>query len=175
MATKESKKNEIVKDLTNLTDAQKKQVSEIRQQGGEVEVTKCRFCGKILIRDKSIEQEAGDLCEKLHEKYSSEALMQHRATMTVAKVPEGFIKVSELHKICEREGIPVNRMVVAIGRDRGLSDPIHPKFKPVYFGNTRYLDPWCATKEGLAMIRGARPTKDEKVKAEISALETAVE
>lgn len=174
MATKDTKKNEIVKDLTKLTDAQKKQVREIRQQGGEVEVTKCRFCGKFLIRDKSIEQEAGDLCEQLHQQYTSEQLMAHRATMTVAKAPEGFIKVSELHKICEREGIPVNRMVTAIGRDRGLSAPIHPKFKPIYVGNTRYLDPWCATKEGLAVIRGVKPTKDEKAKAEVAALEAAV-
>jgi hypothetical protein len=173
MANK-NKKNEIITDLTKLSDAQKEQVKTIRKEGGEVEVTKCRFCGKFLIRDKSVEQEAGDLCEKLHETYTNEALMAHRATLTVAKPPEGWIKVAELHKICEANDIPVNRMVVAIGRDRGLSDPIVERLRPVYVGNARWVDGWAATVEGLATIRGAKLTKSEKAQAEIAELEDAV-
>lgn len=172
MATKG--KNQIVTNLDELTESQTKKVQEIKAQGGVAEVTKCRFCGKILIRDKSIEQEAGDLCERLHEKYSSEELMAHRGTMSGTVVPEGWIKVSDLHKICEANGIPVNRMVNAIGRDRGLSEPIDPRFRPLYVGRNRWLDPWCASKEGLAMIRGTNPTKDEKAQAEIAELANAV-
>lgn len=167
-------KNAIVTNLDELTEAQTKKVREIKAQGGEAEVTKCRFCGKILIRDKSIEQEAGDLCEKLHEQFTNEQLMEHRGTMTATAVPEGWIKVSELHKICEREGIPVNRMVNAFGRDRGLGAPLHPKFRVLYVGRARYLDPWCASKEGLDFLRGIRPTKQDKIEAEIAELADAV-
>lgn len=167
-------KNQKVTNIGELTELQQEKVRNIKAQGGEAEVTKCRFCGKILIRDKSIEQEAGDLCEKLHEQFTSEELMAHRGTMSGTTVPEGWIKVSDLHKICEREGIPVNRMVNAIGRDRGLGAPIDPRFKPLYVGRARYLDPFCASKEGLALIRGTQPTKDEKAKAEVAELADAV-
>ena len=171
-----TQKNEVVTNLAELTENQRAKVVEIKQAGGQAEVTKCRFCGKILIRDKSVEQEAGDYCEHLREDlgYTTETLMAHRATMSAPTVPEGWIKVSDLHKICETNGIPVNRMVTAIGRDRGLSAPIDPRFKPLYVNGKRYLDPWCATKEGLAMIAGVRPTKDQKAQAEVKALEDAV-
>jgi len=81
-------KNKIV-GLDELTEGQLKKVKDIRQSGGEAEVTKCRFCGKILIRDKSIEQEAGDYCEHLHEElgYTTESLMAHRNTMSATTVP----------------------------------------------------------------------------------------
>jgi hypothetical protein len=165
-------KNAVVTDLSLLSEAQEKQAQDIRAAGGEVEVTKCHRCGKILVRDKSIEAEAGDLCAHFDASgITPEYLMQHRATMTVTTLPEGMIKVAELHKICEREGIPVNRMVNAIGKDRGLSDPIDPRLKPVYFGNARYVSAWSSTKEGLAVIRGVQPTKQQKIDAELAELE----
>lgn len=167
-------KNQKVTNLDELTEGQQKKVRDIKQAGGQAEVTKCRFCGKILIRDKSIEQEAGDLCEELHAKYTNEELMAHRGTMSATTVPEGWIKVSDLHKICEANGIPVNRMVNAFGRDRGLGEPLHPKFRPLYVGRVRWLDPWCASEEGLAFLKGIRPTKQEKIEAELSDLADAV-
>jgi hypothetical protein len=177
MATKgNTTKNEVVTNLDVLSESQQAKVVEIKQAGGQAEVTKCRFCGKYLIRDKSVEQEAGDYCEHLREDlgYTTETLMAHRATMSAPTAPEGYIKVADLHKICEAAGIPVNRMVNAIGRDRGLSAPIDPRFRPVYVKGTRWVDGWCATKEGLAMIAGVRPTKDQKAQAEVKQLEEAV-
>lgn len=172
--TKNRKANEVVTDLSQLSESQLQKVTEIKQAGGTAEVTKCQYCGKYLIRDKSIEQEAGDLCASLHENYTSEELMAHRGTMSAPEAPAGYIKVADLHKICEANGIPVNRMVNAIGRDRGLTPPIDPRFRPVYVKNVRYVDGWAATKEGLAMIAGTKPTKDQKAKAEVAALEEAV-
>ena len=165
-------KNEIVTDLLNLSDTQRQRVRDIKAEGGKAEVTKCRFCGKFLVRDISVEQEAGDLCEKLHEQYSTESLMAHRATMSATAAPQGYIKVADLHKICVRADIPVNRMVNAIGRDRGLSPAIDPRFTPIYVGNCRWVDAFCATKAGLAMIAGSKPTKQQKIKAELAALDS---
>lgn len=173
MATKGKSKNEVITDLSQLTEAQLQKVQEIKQAGGQAEVTRCRFCGKTLVRDKSIDQEAGDLCEHLHERFTPEELMAHRGTMSAPTAPEGYIKVAQLHQICEANGIPVNRMVTAIGRDRSLEPPIDPRFRPVYVKGVRWVDPWCASKEGLAMIAGTRPTKEQKIQAEIQALEEA--
>ena len=155
----------------DLTEAQKKEVAKIQAEGGEVLIYKCHRCGKTLVRDKSIEVEAGDLCAHYDAQGITPAdLLEHRKSMTVAELPEGMIKVSDLHKICEREGIPVNRMVEAIGRDRALKKAIDPRFQPVYHKNARWVSNFCATKEGLAMIRGTQKTKQEKIEAELQAL-----
>lgn len=164
-------KNQVITNLDELTEAQLQKVQDIKADGGVAEITKCRFCGKILIRDKSIEQEAGDLCEKLHEKYTPEELAQAKMNRTVTQLPEGYIAIPVLHKICEANGVPVNRMVNAIGRDRGLSEPIDERLRPVYFGRTRYVSGWAATPEGLAVIAGSKPTKAQKAQQEVAELE----
>lgn len=162
-------------NTTNLTPAQMQKVNDIRQAGGVAEAVKCIYCGKILVREQSMGRGSGDLCEHLREiGYTTEALMAHRATMSAPTAPEGWITVASLHKICEANGIPVNRMVNAIGRDRGLGEPIDPRFRPLYVGNKRFLNPWCASPEGLAMIRGGKLTKSEKITAELAELENAV-
>jgi hypothetical protein len=164
-------KNKVVTDLSTLSEQQLAQVAEIKAAGGEAEVTKCHRCGKLLIRDKSIEQEAGDLCYKFDEKgITEETLMAHRATMTLPAVPEGYISVADLHRICQKHGIPVHRMVMAIGGDRSLNAPLAAEFTPVFVKGRRYVPGESASKEGLAMLRGNRPTKDEKAKAEVEAL-----
>jgi hypothetical protein len=168
-------KNKVVTDLSALTEAQAKQVKEIKAVGGDVEVTKCHRCGKLLIRDKSIEQEAGDLCAHLDaEGITPEALMAHRATMSATVPPEGYIKVADLHKICVKHGIPVARMVKAIGGDRSRGPILEPRFTPVYVGQTRWLDPWCSSKEALDLLKNIRPTKADKAKAELSELENVL-
>lgn len=157
--------------MQNLTEEQQKKVREIQAEGGKAEVVKCIYCGKILIRDASIEQESGDLCHQLRQRYSEEDLRNQRQALSGTEVPEGWIKVAALHKICVREGIPVARMVKAIGGDRGLGEYLDPRFKPLYVGNCRWLDPWCASKEALDLLRGGRQTKDEKARAEVQKLE----
>jgi hypothetical protein len=165
----EMAKNKVVA-VSELTENQKKAVSTIVADGGKAEVTKCQYCGKILIRDISIEQEAGDYCSHLREEGKDTAfLMAHRATMTATEAPEGFIKVAQLHKICERNNVPVARMVKAIGGDRKLVSPIDPRFTPIYVGNARWVDPFCSTKEGLAMIMGITSPKATKAPKKVVA------
>jgi hypothetical protein len=176
VVTEEAKKflakNVIVQDLSVLSEAQQEQAKAITEAGGEVVVYKCHRCKKYLLRDKSIEAEAGDLCAHFDkEGVTEEYLMQHRATMTVTVLPEGMIKVADLHKICEKNGIPVNRMVNAIGKDRALTPPTDERLRPVFFKNARYVSAWAATPEGLAVIRGVQPTKQQKIDAEFAELE----
>jgi hypothetical protein len=138
-------------------------VAAIKKAGGKAEVVKCLDCGKTLVRDVCVEREEGDLCAHYREKYG-EGMKEHfaavKATISATEVPLNWIKVAALHKICERNGIPVSRMVNAFGKDRGLSEPLHPKFKPLYVGNARWLDPWCASKEGLDFLRNMGPVSN---------------
>jgi hypothetical protein len=122
-----------------------------------------------LVRDKSIEQEAGDLCAHYDEMgITQEALMEHRKKMSATVAPEGYIKVADLHKICVKQGIPVARMVKAIGGDRSMKPVLEPRFRPVYVGQTRYVSGWCASKEALDMLRGDKPTKAQKIAQELA-------
>jgi hypothetical protein len=139
--------------MADLTESQQAQVKAIRSSGGKPEAVKCVHCGKLLVKDSSRDDEQGDYCSHLHETYTSADLKAHRASLSADVVPAGWIKVAALHKLLVKLDIPVSRMVNAFGRDRGLSAPLHPKFAPLYVGNARWLDPWCASKEGLDFLR----------------------
>lgn len=124
---------------------------------------KCRHCGKTLTRETSLEEERGDYCSHLRESgWDDKSLTKHRASMTQDGVPEDYIKVAVLDKICKRKGIPINRMVAAIGGDRCLegTSPLDARYTPVYSGRNRYVDKFCATNEGLAMIVGQKPLRN---------------
>ena len=123
------------------------------------EFVKCQHCGKKVTREEAVELESGSYCQHLRDAgYTTESLTAHRVAMTVDEIPEtngeSWVKVAALHKKLQREGIPVARMVRAFGGDRSLDGPLHPKFKVVYVGKARYLDPWCASPEGLEYLRG---------------------
>lgn len=169
MATKDGKTTEVVLSKTMATKAQAKKIAKIQQEGGAAELVKCLHCGKVLVRDTSIEREEGDLCSHLYQElgHTAESLREIRAKATVAAVPEKMIKIAALHRICVSKGIPVSRMVVAIGGDRGLNAPADKRLKPIYVGNARYVSDWAATAEGLALIAsiGGRTTKAAPTKA----------
>ena len=135
---------------------------------------KCQYCGKCLSREESLENESGDYCHHLREQgMDTSYLKEHRQRLTVADVPEGYIKLASLDRICKKEGIPISRMVRAIGGDRALSEPIREEFRPIYVGNARYVDGWCASEEGLDFLRnlsGGSPRKAKKA-AEVDELE----
>jgi hypothetical protein len=158
----DSKPAEVVVLPQDYTEAQVAKVAAIKQAGGKAEVVKCLDCGKTLVRDVCVEREEGDLCAHYREKYG-EGMKDHfatvKASLSASEVPLNWIKVAVLHKICERNDIAVTRMVNAMGKDRGLSEPLHPKFKPLYVGNARWLDPWCASKEGLDFLRAMGDNK----------------
>lgn len=140
----------------------------------EVKV-KCQYCGKFISNDDSIEHEAGGYCHSLREQgWDSVRLTEHRASMTVSEVPttkagEPWIKVAALDRKLKKMGVPISRMVRAMGGDRSIDPPLHPKFKPVYVGRARYLDPWCASAEGIEFLKGlansSPPTENTTPKA----------
>ena len=140
-----------------LTEAQAAKVAEIRQAGGKVEITKCQRCGKTLVRDLCVEREEGDLCSHYYDELgmTKDDLATERAKRTIKEVPQGWIKTRQLHRICESHSIPVSRMVKAMGTDRGMGPLLDPRFEFKYVGNARYVDGWCASEEGLALLKAS--------------------
>lgn len=140
----------------------------------------CQVCGKVLTREQAQENEMGAYCEHLLEEgWDARTLAEHRLSMSAGDVPttedgQPYIKVAALHKLLVKKGIPVSRMVRAFGGDRALDPPLHPKFRVVYVGNARWLDPWCATEAGLNFLRGmtgraSNGRKTDKATKEIEA------
>lgn len=123
------------------------------------DVVTCEICGKTLTREQSQEAGMGHRCETLRQQgWDAKKLQTHYAKLRVDEVPEGYIKVAQLHKTINREranipGLTVSKMVRAIGRDRAIEGPAHPIAKPVYDQrNHRWVNEWLATKEGLTAI-----------------------
>jgi hypothetical protein len=67
-----------------------------------------------------------------------------------------WIKTSILHRTLVKEGIPVARMVNAMGGDRGLESASRDEFSFVYCGRARWVHPWCGSMEGLTYLREYR-------------------
>ena len=125
---------------------------------------RCRHCGKWLLKESSVEIEQGDYCAHIREQgWDDATLMKHRLSMTKDEVPENYIKVTgQLNPICRKNGVPVGRMVTAIGGDRCLEgvSPVDPRLTPIYSGRNRWVSPWAATPEGLARIIGVKPLRN---------------
>ena len=66
-------------------------------------------------------------------------------TLEEAEAALGYrlIRVAELHKACDRWGVKVNRMVKALGGDRGLGEPRSAEWKPVLVGRSRHVAMSC--------------------------------
>lgn len=66
-------------------------------------------------------------------------------TLEAAEAALGYqlISVAELHKACDRWGVKVNRMVKALGGDRGLGEPRSAAWKPVLVGRSRHVAISC--------------------------------
>lgn len=121
--------------------------------------TVCKVCGKHLTREASAANEMGHRCERLLEAgWDAESLSKHYAKVTVTEVPDGYIKLAELHKKVKAAqhkvpGLTISKMVKAIGRDRGLEAPSHPIATPVYDTRKhRWVNGWLATAAGLKAI-----------------------
>lgn len=121
---------------------------------------RCQYCGKWIKFETWDEFEAGDYCHQLREDrgFTDVTLAEHRQGMSADEVPttkdgREFIKVAVLDRKLKKLGIPVSRMVNAMGRDRCIDGPLHPKFQPVYVGRARYLHPDCGEEWGLDFMR----------------------
>ncbi len=125
----------------------------------------CSVCGKPLTDPESVKAGIGPLCRA--KGWTKEMWQAKMATLKRDAVPEGFVKLSDVADLCRKEGIPVSRLVRAVGGDRGMDEPAHPKFSVIYVGRARYLDPWVTSEEGLNLMRDpnlGKPAPEKKVR-----------
>lgn len=110
----------------------------------------CAVCGKPLTDPESVKAGIGPLCRV--KGWTKEKVAEKMATLKRDTVPEGWLKLADVDKKLRLEGIPVARMVRAIGGDRAMEDPIRPEFQVVYVGRARYISPFILTQEGLNIL-----------------------
>jgi len=125
-----------------------------------VEVPKCSVCGKLLTNSARQDVGMGKLCEhRLASGYNATRLAEHRASMTVATIPEGYIKLARLDALVKASrvkypGLTISKMVRAIGKDRATEPAIHPICTPIYDSRGhRWVRDWLATPAGLKAIQ----------------------
>lgn len=126
----------------------------------------CSVCGKPLTDPESVKAGIGPLCRA--KGWTKEKVAEKMATLKRDAVPEGWVKLADVDKQLRLLGIPVARMVRAIGGDRGMDDPVRPEFQVVYVGRARYLSPFILTPEGLNILSDkylGRPAPEKKVRA----------
>jgi hypothetical protein len=100
--------------------------------------------------------------------WTEEQVAARKAALTVAEIPTGWVKVSEVGTAARTAGIPVSKLVRAFGGDRGMLEPTHQLFKFVYVGRTRYVSGQAMT-EGIALLKDPnfmKTTRVRKPKAE---------
>jgi hypothetical protein len=126
----------------------------------------CPMCGKPTPRSHGL----GHRCASLTAAgLTPELLAEIRKELTVDSVPSGYMKVADLHRLidtkkAEVKGLSVNRMVVAMGRDRVSAKPLHPICKPVYdSAGVRWVSKWLATPAGLKALASYDFSKAPKV------------
>lgn len=134
----------------------------------------CKVCGKPLTDPESIKLGVGPLCRAMG--WTTEKVQERMSQLKVDKVPEGWIKIAEMHKQLLTLDIPVARMVRAIGGDRAMEPPLNPDFTVVYFGGTRYISSAALSEANLSLLRDKnlgvpqpekppKPPKAKKAKA----------
>jgi hypothetical protein len=126
----------------------------------------CSVCGKPLTDPESIKAGIGPLCRAAG--WTKETVAAKMATLKRDAIPEGWVKLADVAAKCRAEGIPVTRLVRAVGGDRGMAEPASPIFSVIYVGRSRYLDPRVMKEEGLNLMRDkylGKPAPEKKVKA----------
>lgn len=136
----------------------------------------CKICGKPLTDSESIAREMGPICAANAE--NGEALARVEAALR-EEVPEGYIPLGKALQMCSDLGIPHGRLVVAMGKDRLVNQPVSPEFWPVYVGKRRmrYLPEAVLAsipellETGSDAPRKKRTKKAKKVKPSTKAVE----
>jgi hypothetical protein len=126
----------------------------------------CSVCNKPLKDPDSIKAGIGPLCRA--KGWTKEAVAAKMAQLKRDTIPDGWLKLADLDKLLRKEGIPVARMVKAVGGDRGMEEPAHPMFQVAYVGRARYLSPECFTDAGLNILRDkylGKPAPEKKPRA----------
>lgn len=77
--------------------------------------------------------------------WTDEMVAARKVELTVEEVPEGYVKLADVAARYRLEKIPVSRLVTATGGDRCMKDPLHPDYKVVFVGRTRWMPPEALT------------------------------
>jgi hypothetical protein len=89
-----------------------------------------------------------------NDEWTDEQVQARKAELTVEEIPEGWVKLADVAARYQLEdGVTVSRLVAATGGDRCMNDPIHPDYRVVYVGRTRYMPPEALTS-GLERMQG---------------------
>jgi hypothetical protein len=118
---------------------------------------KCQYCGKWVVRDDSVANEAGHLCYELRERGLNTSALKVEHDKRIGTEFAGMAKTAQLHKVCAALNISIAKMVKAWGGDRMLSEPTDPKFRVVYGAkNARYISLFAFSADGLSKISGTK-------------------
>lgn len=145
MATKASEKLLAIKQGT-LPPTPKAAPKQAKPKVEDVQPTRpaeatCSICGKPLSDPESIARGMGDICaDKIAQLPGGMSLGDYRASKTEEKIPDGYIKLSELIAKAQLKGMTAGMVVKAVGGDRLLSEPFSEAFRCVYVGRTRYVN-----------------------------------
>jgi len=98
-------------------------------------------------KDASVEEAPKESNRRKYrdDSWTDEMVTERKAELTVAEVPEGWVKLADVAARYRLEGIPVSRLVTATGGDRCMKDPLHSDYKVVFVGRTRYMPPEALT------------------------------
>lgn len=110
----------------------------------------CSVCGKPLTDPESVKRGIGPQC--FANGYTPESVAARMAELKSETVPEGWIKIAEMHTKLVGMGIPVARMVRAIGGDRAMEEPLNLDFVVKYVGRTRWISPAALSEANLALL-----------------------
>lgn len=98
------------------------------------------------------EKKASNRRKFRNDAWTDEEVAARKAALTVEAAPEGWVKLAKVSDACRAASIPVSKLVKVTGGDRCMGDPLHPIFKTVFVGRTRYLAPEALT-EGLDLLK----------------------
>ena len=108
--------------------------------------------------------------------WTDEQVEARKKELSVEALPEGYVSMAAMDKLCRTQGIPVSKLVRATGGDRGMNPALDATFQIVFFNGKRYM-PGSAETKGLELLkddnfaksprkpREPKPAKEKKVKA----------
>jgi hypothetical protein len=152
-------------DTPEVTDVVVPEAKPAKAKKPKYEGPACSVCGKPLTDPESVKAGIGPLCRAMG--WTKEKVAERMAILKRDVVPEGWVKLADVHKECVLREIPVARLVRAIGGDRGMSDPIDSRFQVIYVGRARYMDPFVMTDAGMLILADrhlGQPAPEKKVR-----------
>lgn len=99
--------------------------------------TFCRVCGKQLTDETSVAAGIGPVCVTRAALVGEQQARKEAATRD--NVPENYVPLRDAVDVCRDHGIPISRLVYAIGGDKLWEAPISTEFFSVYVRGRRYL------------------------------------